>query len=164
MKKIFMGLGIVFAIIIVASVILLSIVFVKGSALDKEANAYVDKVVPIILADLKKETLFEYSSDQLKTFVPDEQMDKTFALFKKLGTFVKYNGSEGGTTMSVTSEYGKRITGYYEATADFSNGPATIKVTLIKNGDKWEILGFYINSKGELKGSGTISFGTTFAP
>ncbi len=146
MKKLFIGLGIAFAIIIVALVILFSIAFVKGSALDKEAKAYVDKVTPIILADLKKETLFKYASDQLKTSVSDEQMDEVFALFKRLGTFVKYNGSSGGTTMSVTSEYGKRITGSYEATADFSNGPATIEITLIKNGDKWGILGFHINS------------------
>jgi len=146
MKKFFIGLGITFAVIVVALVVLITIVAVKGTALDKESMAYVDEVTPIILADLNKETLFQYASDQLKSSAPDEDMDKIFTWFKQLGEFEKYNGSKGQAKMSVTTGNGKQISGYYEAIADFSTGPATIKVTTVKIGDDWKISGFNINS------------------
>ena len=146
MKKFFIGLGITFSIIIVALAILITVVAVKGSALDKESMAYVDEVIPIILADLNKETLFQYASDQLRSSAPDEKMDQVFSWFKQLGEFEKYNGSTGQAKMSVTTGSGKQISGYYEAKADFSTGPSTIKVTTIKIGDDWKISGFHIDS------------------
>ena len=146
MKKFFIGLGITFAVIVVALIILITVVAVKGSALDKESMAYVDEVTPIILTDLNKDTLFQYASDQLISSAPDEEMDRVFNWFKQLGEFEKYNGSTGQAKMSVTTGNGKQISGYYEAKADFSTGPATIKVTTVKIGNEWKIAGFNINS------------------
>lgn len=146
MKKFFIGLGVTFAVIVIALVILISIVAVKGSTLDKESMSYVDEVTPIILADLNKETLFKYASDQLKSAVSDEEMDKIFNWFKQLGEFEQYNGSTGQAIVSVTTENGKQIRGQYKAFAEFSTGPATIKISTIKVGNDWKIIGFNINS------------------
>jgi len=73
-------------------------------------------------------------------------MATLFNWFKQLGEFEKYNGSTGQAKISVMTGSGKQISGYYEAKADFSTGPATIKVTTIKIGDEWKIAGFHINS------------------
>ena len=146
MKKTLMILGGIFAILIIVAVIGFSIMAMKGKALDEESKAYVDKVTPIILSDLNKETLFKYASDELKNSASQIEFDKIFNFFTKLGRFKEYKGSMGQANISVTTEKGKQITGRYEAQAEFEKGPATIKITTLKKNDKWQIIGFHINS------------------
>jgi hypothetical protein len=146
MKKTLMILGGIFAVLLIAGVIGFAIIAMKGNALDKESKAYVDQVTPIILANLNKETLFKYASDELKKSASPEDFDKIFTWFTKLGQFKEYKGSKGQANISVTTEKGKQITGVYQAQAGFEKGPATINITTIKKGDKWQIIGFHINS------------------
>ena len=146
MKKTLMILGGIFVFLVLAGAIGLYILDVKGTALDKESKAYVDEVTPKILANLSKETLFQYASDELKKAASPEEFDKIFNWFAKLGQFKEYKGAKGQSNMSVTSERGKQITGYYEAQAEFEKGPATIKITVIKKGDNWQVIRFYIES------------------
>jgi hypothetical protein len=146
MKKTLMIIGGVFVVLILAGVVGFSILAVKGKALDEESKAYVDEVTPKILATLNQETLFQYASDELKNSASQEDFDKVFAWLGKLGKFIEYGESQGEANISVTTQHGKQITAYYEAQAQFENGPATVKVTLIKKGDGWKIIGFHINS------------------
>ena len=146
MKKTLMILGGIFAVLVIAGVIGFSVLAVKGTALDEESKAYVDQVTPKILTDLKKETLFRYASDELKNSCSPEEFDKIFNWFSKLGNFIEYQESNGQANISVTTEKGKQITGYYEAQAEFEKGPATIRITTIKKGDNWQVIGFRINS------------------
>ena len=144
MEKRLMIFGGIFVVLIVAGVIGFCLLFVKGTALDEEGKAYIDKVTPIILANLNKETLFKYASEELKD-APFQ--DALFDLFAKLGQFKEYKGSNGQTNISVTTTKEKQITGLYQAEAEFENGPATITIKTIKNGDDWQIIGFNISSK-----------------
>jgi hypothetical protein len=146
MKKLLIILGSVFGILIVAGIIVFSIIAIKGTALDKESKAYVDEVTPKILANLNKEALFLYASDELKNSASQEDFEKIFNWFGKLGKFVEYKESKGQARISVTTQNGKQITAYYEAQTEFETGPATIKVTAIKKADDWQIIGFNINS------------------
>ena len=146
MRKILMILGGFFAILIIAVVIGIFILVVKGTALDKESKAYVDEVTPKILAELNKESLFQYASDELKSSASPEEFDRIFNWFTKLGQFKEYKGSSGQAGISITTERGKQITGSYQAQAEFENGPATIYITIIKKGDSWQVIGFRINS------------------
>jgi hypothetical protein len=129
MKKTLMILGSIFAILIAAGVIGVSVIAVKGRALDEESKVYVDEVTPKILANLKKETLFQYASKELKNSASPEEFDKIFDWFAKLGRFKEYKGSNGQANISLTTEQGKQITGNYQAQAEFENGPATIQIT-----------------------------------
>jgi hypothetical protein len=146
MKKFFIVMGVTFAVLIVLAVIGIATIAVKGSALDKESKAYVDQVTPIILADLRKETLLKYSSDDLKKIAKPEDLEKIFDWFKRLGTFQKYKGSTGQANISMTTQSGKVITGQYVAEADFDTGPAQIKIVTVKKGDQWFVQMFNINS------------------
>ncbi len=146
MKKTLMILGGIFAILIVAGVVGISVFAVKGTALDEESKVYIDEVTPKILANLNKQTLFQHASDELKNSASPEEFDKIFNWFAKLGQFKEYKGSSGQANISVTTERGKQITGIYQAQAEFENGPATIKLTIIKKGNNWQIMGFNINS------------------
>ncbi len=146
MKKILMTFGGIFIVLIVVGIIGFCVLFVKGAALDEQSKAYVDKVTPTILANLNKETLFQYASVELKNSASQEEFDEIFNWFAKLGQFKEYKGSSGQANISVTTERGKQITGIYQAQAEFENGPATITVTAIKKGDDWQIMGFNITS------------------
>jgi hypothetical protein len=146
MKKILIILGGIFAFLVIAGVIGFSVIAIKGAALDKESKAYVDEVTPKILANLNKENLFQYASDELKNSASPEEFDKIFNWFAKLGPFKEYKGANGQANISITTERGKQITGVYEAQAEFEKGPATIKITVIKKGDNWQVIGFNIKS------------------
>jgi len=146
MKKTLMILGGIFAVLVVAGIIGISVLAVKGKALDEESKAYIDEITPKILANLNKQTLFQHASDELKNSASSEEFDKIFNWFAKLGKYKEYKGSSGQANISVTTERGKQITGLYQAEAEFENGPATIKITIIKKDDTWQIMGFHISS------------------
>ena len=146
MKKILIIIGAVFLVLAIISIIGFSFLAVKGASLDKESKTYVDKVTPMILANLNKETLFRYADDQLKNSAKPEEFEKIFNWFLKLGKFKEYKGAKGQANISINTKSGKVITGYYEAQAEFETGPATIKITTIKKGNDWRITGFHINS------------------
>ncbi len=147
MKKALMILGGIFAFLIIAGVIFFLVLALKGIALENEGKAYVDEVTPIILANLNKETLFQYASDELKNSASEEDFDKIFNWFAKLGQFKEYKGSsDGNINISVMTGTGKQITGTYQAEAEFENGPAIITITTIKKGDNWQVAGFHIDS------------------
>ena len=146
MKKTLMILGGIFGGLIIVGVIGFVLLAIKGTSLDKESKAYVDQVSPVILANLNKETLFQYASEDLKNAAPAEEFEKIFDWFGKLGQFKRYNGSKGQATMLLTTKSKGRITAYYEAQAEFESGPATVTITTIKEGNDWRIIGFHINS------------------
>ncbi len=146
MKKLLQILGGIFAVLIVVAVIGFVVIARKGNALDKESKEYVDRVTPEILSSLSKDKLFEYANDELKTSGTDEQFQKMFAYFGKLGAFKKCGESKGQARIFVTPKTGERITGEYIAQADFEKGPATIKIATVKTQGKWYIWGFHIDS------------------
>ncbi|HEY6873033.1 MAG TPA: hypothetical protein VI298_09950 [Geobacteraceae bacterium] len=147
MKKTLMILGGIFLAILVAGVVGFVFIATKGSALDKDSKQYVDTAVPAIVSQWNKQELINRAGPELMKTVKDNDFEKLFTMFRKLGAFKKYTGSEGQANISVTSKHGKVTTAAYVAKADFENGPAEIQVTLIKHADKWQILGFRINSK-----------------
>jgi len=136
----------ILACLILTGAIGVYLLVVKAMSLDKESKEYVDEVTPKILENLNQETLFQYASDELKKSATQEEFDKIFKFFGKLGKFKEYRDSKGGANISITTGRGKQITAAYEAHAEFENGPAVIKVAIIKKNDKWQVVGFHINS------------------
>jgi hypothetical protein len=151
MKKTFMILGGVFVVLIVAAAIGIGIVAVKGSALDKESKAYVDRVVPIICADLNADTLSKYASKELLASATPEEFEKIFTWLKKLGAFKQFKESSGQANMSYTTQNGKSITGRYVAQVEFEAGPAQVNIVTVKTGDEWKVQMFRINSSALMK-------------
>jgi hypothetical protein len=146
MKRLLILLGAIFLIVIVLVVAGIGTAVVKGSSLDKESKAYVDSAVPIIVSNWDEQELLNRASPEFSQAVSKEDLDKLYGMFRKLGHFRTYQVSEGQSYLSFTSQNGKSITAAYTAKATFDTGPATIKVTLVKHGDRWQILGFHIDS------------------
>ena len=151
MKKFLIAMGGIFGVVILLAIIGIVTIAIKGSALDKESKAYVDEVAPIILADLRQETLLKYASDDLKSAAKPEDLNKVFNWFKKLGKFQKYSESTGQANISITTQSGKVITGHYLAQAKFETGPAQVRIVTVKKGDQWFVQLFKIDSMALLE-------------
>jgi hypothetical protein len=146
-KKILIVLGAIFLALIILAVIGIGIAAVKGSALDKQTKAYVDSTVPLIVSNWDEQALLSRASPEFTQAVDKEKLDKLYFMFRKLGKFRNYEDSKGQSYMSMTTENGKFVTAVYVCKATFDAGPADIKVTLIKHGEKWEIAGFRLDSE-----------------
>ena len=119
----------------------------RASALAQEGKAYVDEVLPVILADLRKETFLKYASPELANSVSAEQFDKIFSWFKKLGRLKEYKKSAGKVYYPLyRTQSDKSIRGRYVAHVEFESGPAQVQIGLVRKADKWQIHEFRINS------------------
>ena len=147
MKKSLIFLGAVFLILIVIAIVGTIFVVIKGSRLDKESKQYADAAIAAIVSGWNKQDLVERASPEFMAATKDDDLNKLFALFRRLGRLKKYKGSEGQANISVTTQHGKVITANYVAKAEFDAGKAKIKVNLIKHDDNWQILGFNVDSK-----------------
>ena len=139
-----MWIGGIFLLIVALFIFL----FMGQGEYDVESKKYIDRVTPIILSDLKKETLLKYSSKELKEAMnKDKNIDKLFKWFEKLGEFKDINGSEGATNITYSQENGKIVSANYYIKSNFETGKALITVGVIKREGKWLIYNFRINSK-----------------
>jgi hypothetical protein len=124
----------------------IAFVAVRGNALDKESKAYADTAIPAIVTGWSKKELIDRASPELNKAVTEQQLDQMFHWFTSLGRLQKCEPAQGQAIMSATSQTGKMISGQYAAKARFERGDATIKLDLIKHGDQWQILSFYVDS------------------
>jgi hypothetical protein len=147
MKKVLMILGGIFAVLVVIIVVGIAIVAVKGNALDKESKQYVDAAIPAIVSQWDITEIQKRASQEFKAAVNDKDLEKLGRMFRRLGKFKAYDGANGDANISVTSEHGKVISAAYVGRVEFDTGPAEIKMSLIKHGDQWQLLGININSK-----------------
>jgi hypothetical protein len=146
MKKLFAVLGIIFLIIILLAAVGIGFIAVRGNALDKESRAYADAAVPAIIMNWNEKELLDRASPEFKKAVTQEQLDQMFRWFTSLGGFQSSEPTQGQAGITVTPQTGKVISGQYTAKAKFEKGDATIKLVLIKHGDQWQIVSFYVDS------------------
>ena len=147
MKKFLIVLGSIFLALIVLGVIGIAFTAIRGSALDKESKAYADSAVPAIITTWSEKALLDRVSPEFKKATRVDQLDRFFlGYYNTLGRLQKCEPAQGQATMSLTSQTGGMTTGRYTAKATFEKGDATIKLSLIKHGDQWQIGGFYVDS------------------
>ena len=155
MKKLLIILGIIFLAAILFLGIAIGVAAVKGSALDKESKAYVDGNLPLIISAWDEQELLSRASPEFTQNIKKADLDRLFiGLSHKLGKMQSYEGSVGQSYVDysvLSSHEGKVITAVYAAKATFANGPASIQVTLIKHGGKWQIKILEISSNALLQ-------------
>jgi hypothetical protein len=146
MKKFFIVLGSIFLVLIVVGSIGIAFVAVRGNALDKESKAYADSAIPAIVTTWSEKELLDRASPEFRKVVKSDQLDQMFRWFTSLGHLQRCEPAQGEAGISVTTQTGKVISGRYAAKATFDKGEGTIKLGLIKHGEQWQILNFYVNS------------------
>ncbi len=146
MRQMLIILGTIFLIIIIVVTAAITFVAVREAALDKESKAYVDKTVPLIVSRWDEQELLKRASPEFMQAAPTNELDKFFVMARRLGKLREYQGSEGQSYISVTTQNGKTITAKYSVNAVFDADPAVINIVLIKHGDQWQIEGFHVDS------------------
>jgi hypothetical protein len=147
MKKLFVILGVIFAVIIGIVVIVAAIFIPRALKLDREATAYIQDAVPKIVANWNSQELADRSTPELLHAAksPDE-IKRLFVMFSQLGSFKHLDKPVGSVFSSAFTGSGTVTVGNYSANAEFEKGPAVIKIQLRRVNDTWKINGFHINS------------------
>ncbi len=120
------------------------VIAVAGKRLDKESKAFVDEAVPTIAQGWDLEELKKRASPEFDETVDYEDLAQIFDALQDLGRLTGYGGSTGEATITISVQNGIIISAIYDATAEFEEGLARIQISLIKHGDKWQILGFRV--------------------
>lgn len=140
----------IIGIFILLGVVGFSILNYFGTKFDKESKAYVDKTVPIIIANWDADQLVNYSHPNLLKSASPEKIKALLNMFSEsLGNLKEYKGSKGqaGTHIDrIERGLGIAVTGEYISDADFEKAPAKIQILLLKQDNKWQILGFQVIS------------------
>jgi hypothetical protein len=146
MRKLFFGLGVVFAVIIGAGAVGLFTLARSGGALDAESAAYVRDSVVTIAGDWNVEELWNRSSLRFRKASTKQDLRNFFDVAKgSLGRLLEYRGATGEARIDI-SPAGQTTTARYDAKATFEKGDADIVVNAVKVGSDWHIEGFHINS------------------
>jgi hypothetical protein len=144
MRRFLLTLGVACTIVILLVGGLVGVVAYRGSALDKEGNAYVDQAVVDVSKNWDSRELLRRASPEYLSRTSPEQLAALFQNFEKLGHLVHYDGALGQTTMSFFSR-DSGLRAHYEANATFENGRARFRIDLSKHDERWMIDGFFVD-------------------
>ncbi len=148
MKKLFTVLGAIVFVVIIALAVGFFILSRGAAGLDKEARAYIDANIPVIMANWDPAELIKRASPELMKVAPREKIEELFAVFaKRLGPLREYQGSKGEANISFTFKTGKVVTAAFSSQAVFEKAPALILCRIVKLGDHWQITSFRVNSE-----------------
>jgi hypothetical protein len=122
-----------------------------GRGLDESSKAYADSVVPLIVGSWSVDALEKHASPQALKVTNHDQWIMVFSKLSQLGALKHYDGAKGDSHISYTPKEGKVVSAKYVSHAQFENGDADIRITLIQIDNEWQIWGFYVNSPLFLK-------------
>ena len=114
---------------------------------EKEAQKFVDKVIPEIVTNWEEMVLVRYAHPEFHQTFPRDRIEELFFSFRQLGHLQTYRPAKG-EIMEVKTSTGRKYTnGRYVAEADFEKGTASIHVAITKENQQWMITAFHVNPK-----------------
>jgi hypothetical protein len=147
MKKIFLILGGIFAVILVVLGIVAAIFIPRLIKLDREATAYIKDAVPRIAANWDSQDLVDRATPELLSAAKTrKEIDRLFVLFRHLGALKHLDKPKGMVSWRTFTGTGTVTFGNYTVEGQFQQGAATIEIQLRRVGNTWKINGFRINS------------------
>ncbi len=116
------------------------------SSPEKEAQSFVDEVVPKIVTGWEEKVLAQYAHPEFYQSTPRNKVEEYFFSFRALGPLQKYYAAKGEIMEIKTSIGRKYITGNYIAEVNFEKGDASVQVSVIKDNNKWMITAIFVDS------------------
>ncbi len=145
-QKILISIGLVFVVLTAVWISIIIYLASIVSEMNKSSKEYMDKAIPAISSDWNAKALEERASGEFKNTLDDGELKKILDVFnKKLGKMKVYLWSNGQSRVLINN-YRLVIIAEYVSDVEFEKGDATILTSLIRKGDKWEILGYKVNS------------------
>ena len=146
MRKIIAICAAASAAVLFTFAVAIAIVAVASKKLDLESHQYADASILAVVARWDTGALMTRASAQLGASPESaNEIRNVFSGFRILGQLTKYDGSYGSAQFIVKPNGDAVAMAEYVARAEFQNGPAGIRVTLIRIGDGWKILRFAVS-------------------
>jgi hypothetical protein len=104
-------------------------------------------VVDAVTQTWTSDTLVANASAEFRAKVSDANLHGVFAIYRKLGARKRLHDPVGG--FKATAGFGAMASGMtaeYAFPAEFVAGPATIRITLAREGGAWRVTGFWVES------------------
>ncbi len=151
MKKLIIGCATTLLMLIIGTVIGPELVFSISSPIsESECRTFVDDTILAIAQDWDSHELIKRIDPEMLRPGDEEEVEKLFRLYRKLGRLTEYYGAEG----EVWQESGTsgEVGFSYFGEGDFENGFATVKVEGIYKDGNYYILDFNIRSEAFIDG------------
>jgi hypothetical protein len=136
--------GAICAFIVVAIVLIVVVMIVKGSALDKESKAYATAVISAVASNWDEQALTSRASTEFMAVTSRTQLDQFFERVRELGRMNGCKDLQGQASFSLTTWSGERVTAAYAGDCNFQEGAARVSVNLVKHGSNWQVAGFNV--------------------
>ena len=146
MKKFLLVLGCITLFLIILAGGYICYAAIRGHQLDVSSKAYVDANVPIFISSWSEDELLKRASTDLRESLAGQQGSQFLSKVKQLGKCQSYDGCEGQAYINYSLQYGKVITAFYTARANFQNDKAKIKIELVWQNSQWQIQMITVNS------------------
>jgi hypothetical protein len=138
------------ALVVSLSACLVGAMF-TGPRLDSESRAFADRFIPEVVMTWDTSAFETNMSPELASRLSHSDVVSAFdACRSKLGQFEYCGGSEGESHVEWANGR-QTITATYRAKLTYSSGPSAVGITLIKHGDKWQVLGLNVRSVAVLR-------------
>ena len=164
--KIFGG---IFLVLVSVICVIAAIYIPKGFKLQQDAGAYIRTNVPLIVENWNSEEVIKRAAPEFLVPAVQEGLPKVFEYLSHLGKLKKMEPPKGQVTVAdfqlVFGEnrinagniQNKPINGIwaeFDADAQFDAGPAKIKVIIVRKGETWKVMGFYVNPLNSIQSGG----------
>ena len=139
----------------------------QGFALQASAAAYVEENVPVIVQHWNPEEVTKRAAAEFLVPEVQEGLPAVFAQLSQLGKLQRLGKPQGGIVVadlqvafresrigvSINNKPVKPIWAEFVVDADFDAGPANIKMMLVRRGEAWRIMGFWVGAPAAAKES-----------
>lgn len=146
MKKILVGVGLGFGLLLVVIALTFGILAYRGAHSDASSLTFVKETLPKILTGWNRDALLVVESDAMALYASKERVGQLFSIFARaLGNFHHVEEPVGESILHVDSS-GINTSASYRAKAQFEKGWAEISMVLVFENDRWLVTRFNINS------------------
>lgn len=121
-----------------------------GPTLNQESRQVVDQVLPVLLRDLRLETLAPHALPELMAELRAKDAARGFAaVAAAVGEFTAYQGSQGQADTLLDTRWGHwglLQAARYQASAQHAKGMLWVKLELSKRAGRWLIASFWVST------------------
>lgn len=155
MRKMLITIGIALTVLIATLCTSIGLLGWTGRRLDADSKVYAESAVRAIAARWDAHEVETRAAPELVSVIDKERLDKLMAQCRRLGRLRECQSPEGQARVLLSSKRGKMVTAEYAVSIHCDAGAARVRLTLIKRGNEWKMLSFYVDSDGFLEETAT---------
>lgn len=118
---------------------------------DRQTEEFARRTIEQVFANWNNEKFIRRANERFFQTTPREQLQRLFRVLEdKLGTMHWHNGIQKSQAVKSVGKNGQ-TTAQFLTYATYEKGEARIRLSLVRQDQTWEILGFNVNSQSLLQ-------------